>query len=42
MDEEIVINQKINTLQDLKKLISETLNFSFFLNFVSIILILVI
>ena len=37
MDEEIVINLKINTLQDLIKLISEALNLSFFLNFASII-----
>jgi len=37
MDEEIVIIQKINTLQDLIKLISEALNLSFFLSFASII-----
>jgi len=42
MDEEIVINKKINPLQDLIKLISEALNFSFFFNFVSIIKILLI
>ncbi len=33
MDEEIVINKKINTLQDLIKLISEALNLSFFFKF---------
>ena len=37
MDEGIVINYKINTLQDLIKLISKALNFSFFINFASII-----
>jgi len=37
MDEEIAINKKINTLQDLVKLISEALNLSFFFDFASII-----
>jgi len=37
MDKEIVINKKINTLQDLIKLISEALKLSLFLNFESII-----
>jgi len=37
MNEEIVINLKINTLQDLIKLISEAINLSFFFNFASII-----
>ena len=38
----LVFNLGINNLKNLIKLISETLNFSFFLNFLSIILILVI
>jgi len=37
MDEEIVINLKINTLQVLIKLISEALKLSFFFNLASII-----
>jgi len=37
MDEEIVINYKINTIQNLIELISEALNLSFFFNFASII-----
>ena len=37
MDGEIAINEKINPLQDLIKLISEALNLSFFFNFASII-----
>jgi len=37
MDGYIAINEKINTLQELIKLISEALNLSSFFNFASII-----